>query len=390
MGTGIVARWLAHLAEEIEVLPTDGGGDRELALRKFMSTPCQVERVLMLGTLVCLDSFLHVLTILPLRFALALYCLFRPHNWKPGRWSDIARGVLILLSLGCLFRVNLSQVYYALRGQGGITLFALFSIFEVVDKVFCVFGQDILECLVSVSYDNSVLKFCIYGLMAFAYCVLHSFVLLWQLATLNLTFNSGSNSMLSLLLTSQVGEIKSAVFKTFDAEKLFQLTCEDITQRFLTMVMIFMIMSRLIVDSSCCTSDLVRAALVLLISTTLVDYLKHAYITNFNGHSPEVLYTKFVQIIVSDFQAYKQLSSRHLMMRRSSLPVLPLVVVFVSVLVKNPSISISRLAILWLSLLATKLILGTYLTDYAAQKVKKLGAVRREHSFEYPSSPKKH
>lgn len=389
MGTGIVTRLWAHLVAEIEVPSTDVGIDREQALRRFVSTPCHVERVLMSGTLVCLDSFLHVMTILPLRFILALCCFLTPRSWKPSQWSDIARGLLMILSMGCLLHVNLSQVYYALRGQGGITLYALFSIFEVVDKVCCVFGQDILECLVSVSYDSSVLKVSIYGLVAFAYCVFHSFILLWQLATLNLTVNSGSNSMLSLLLTSQVGEIKSAVFKTFDAEKLFQLTCEDITQRFQMIIMVFMIMSRSIVESSCCTSNIFRAALFLLVSTTLVDYLKHAYITNFNGHSPEMLYTKFLKIIMSDFHTHKQLSSRHLMMRRSSLPVLPLVVVSVCVLVKNPSISYSRLFTLWFTLLFAKLLLGVYLFDYSTQRVKQLGVIRREDSFAYPSSPKK-
>jgi len=43
--------------------------------------------------------------------------------------------------------------------------------------------------------------------------------------SLNVAINSYNNALLSFLISNQFGEIKSAVFKRFERENLFQLTC---------------------------------------------------------------------------------------------------------------------------------------------------------------------
>lgn len=57
------------------------------------------------------------------------------------------------------------------------------------------------------------------------YLVAHTLVLFYQLVTLNVVFNSYSNALLTLLLSNQFVEIKGSVFKKFEKENLFQLTC---------------------------------------------------------------------------------------------------------------------------------------------------------------------
>jgi hypothetical protein len=55
--------------------------------------------------------------------------------------------------------------------------------------------------------------------------VIHTMVLFFQAITLNVAINSFSNALLTLLVSNQFVEIKSAVFKKFEKENLFQLSC---------------------------------------------------------------------------------------------------------------------------------------------------------------------
>jgi hypothetical protein len=55
--------------------------------------------------------------------------------------------------------------------------------------------------------------------------VAHSIVLFYQVVTLNVAINSHSNALLTLLLSNQFVEIKGSVFKKFERENLFQLSC---------------------------------------------------------------------------------------------------------------------------------------------------------------------
>lgn len=55
--------------------------------------------------------------------------------------------------------------------------------------------------------------------------VAHTLVLFFQMVTLNVAVNSYSNALLTLLISNQFVEIKGSVFKKFEKENLFQLSC---------------------------------------------------------------------------------------------------------------------------------------------------------------------
>jgi len=55
--------------------------------------------------------------------------------------------------------------------------------------------------------------------------VAHTMVLFVQMVTLNVAVNSYSNALLTLLISNQFVEIKGSVFKKFEKENLFQLSC---------------------------------------------------------------------------------------------------------------------------------------------------------------------
>ena len=55
--------------------------------------------------------------------------------------------------------------------------------------------------------------------------VIHSLVLFYQVVTLNVAINSHNNALLTLLVSNQFVELKGSVFKKFEKENLFQISC---------------------------------------------------------------------------------------------------------------------------------------------------------------------
>ena len=54
---------------------------------------------------------------------------------------------------------------------------------------------------------------------------MHTLVLVYQLLSLNVAVNSFDHALLPLLLSNQFVEIKGTVFKKFEKDNLFQITC---------------------------------------------------------------------------------------------------------------------------------------------------------------------
>ena len=57
-------------------------------------------------------------------------------------------------------------------------------------------------------------------------------VFFYQSMTLNVAINSHNSALLSLQISNQFVEIKGSVFKKFEKENLFQLSCADAVERF--------------------------------------------------------------------------------------------------------------------------------------------------------------
>lgn len=172
-------------------------------------------------------------------------------------------------------------------------------------------------------------------LLALAYNVIHATALFYQVITLNVAVNAYSNALLTLLMSNQFVEIKSTVFKKFEKENLFQLTCADVVERFQLWLMLMIIALRNIAEvgglsvgkSSNPADEIIRNAtvplrtsilpnsftlmpswgvevltpfLVVLGSEMIVDWLKHAYIIKFNNVKPAV-YKRFLDVLTKDY-----------------------------------------------------------------------------------------
>jgi hypothetical protein len=175
-------------------------------------------------------------------------------------------------------------------------------------------------------------------LLSLVYTVAHSITLFYQVITLNVAVNSYSNALLSLLLSNQFVEIKSSVFKRFEKENTFQLTCADMVERFELWIMLTIIGLRNVVEvgglsvpgagselgdeggpsalpihspsilpfsftilpSWFWSGEVLSPFLIVIGSEMLVDWIKHAYINKFNNIKPN-FYSRILDILAKDY-----------------------------------------------------------------------------------------
>lgn len=450
-------------------------------LINFLVLPLALEQVLWFGALTCLDAWLYLFTILPLRFARALYILMSswvvnlnaeirficgfiiegvgrvyrrrlearsasletketpkaassrrrdhplsgpeghlraksdmsrrsrqssahkhrrqksvPSALLPDDKADILKGLLTIATCIVLMRFDASRMYHWIRGQAAIKLYVIYNVLEVGDRLLSAIGQDVLECLFSKEAlerkpngRSKVLRpFWLFHL-ALAYTVLHAMALFYQVITLNVAVNSYSNALITLLLSNQFVEIKSTVFKKFEKENLFQLTCADVVERFQLWLMLTIIASRNIVETGVFSSwfslgslkdqaaantnstplttppktsssilpqsftffpssllaslsgansiiptmaQVLGPFLIVLGSEMLVDWLKHAYINKFNNTRPTI-YGRFLDVLAKDY--YVHAFADQNLTRRLGLPVIPLACLFFRVSVQT-------------------------------------------------------
>ncbi|KAL9025702.1 MAG: hypothetical protein Q9196_005519, partial [Gyalolechia fulgens] len=304
---------------------------------------------------------------------------FRKHNRAkstpsalgPDNKADIVKGFLILCSCLILMQFDASRMYHGIRGQAAIKLYVIYNVLEVCDRLFSAIGQDILECLFSKEAlerkpdgRSKVMRPFWLFILALTYNLIHSTALFYQVITLNVAVNSYSNALLTLLMSNQFVEIKSTVFKKFEKDNLFQLTCADVVERFQLWLMLTIIALRNLIETGGLTlssSDAISPSsplsntsssiypksftifptwagllfqpfILVLGSEMLVDSLKHCYITKFNNTKPAI-YGRFLDVLAKDY--YTNAFADQNLTRRLGLPEIPLSCLFIRALVQT-------------------------------------------------------
>ncbi|KAJ5129527.1 uncharacterized protein N7515_005566 [Penicillium bovifimosum] len=322
-----------------------------------------------------------------------------PSTLLPDDKADILTGLLMIATCCVLMYFDASRMYHWIRGQAAIKLYVIYNVLEVSDRLLAAIGQDVLECLFSREAlerrpdgrSKIIRPFWLF-LLALVYTVSHATSLFYQVMTLNVAVNSYSNALITLLLSNQFVEIKSTVFRKFEKDNLFQLTCADVVERFQLWLMLTIIASRNIVEtgafnfignfglnssftsqSSTSTNStplstpprtassilpqaftlfpssilssfnsvnsiiptlaqVLGPFLVVLGSEMLVDWLKHAYINKFNNNRPAI-YGRFLDVLAKDY--YTNAFGEQNLTRRIGLPVIPLSCLFFRVSVQT-------------------------------------------------------
>ncbi|KAL2158780.1 hypothetical protein VTH06DRAFT_3971 [Thermothelomyces fergusii] len=291
-----------------------------------------------------------------------------PSNLTSFHKADLLQGAILICSSIALMNLDASRMYHFIRAQSAIKLYAIYNLLEIGDKLLAALGQDVFECVFSTetlsrnsSGRSKVMLPLGMFLLALVYNILHSVILFYQVIALNVAVNSYSNALLTLLMSNQFVEIKSAVFKRFEKENMFQLTCADIVERFQLWIMLIIIGMRNVVEvgglsvpgagsedsgpssiplhtssilpasftilpSWLWSGEVLSPFIVVIGSEMVVDWIKHAYINKFNNIK-STFNSRILDILCKDY--YTTAFVTPSLTRRLGLPLLPLSCLFI-------------------------------------------------------------
>ncbi|XP_064916673.1 transmembrane anterior posterior transformation protein 1 homolog isoform X4 [Columba livia] len=241
-----------------------------------MRIPKELEKLMFFGIFLCLDAFLYVFTLLPLRVFLAMFRF---------------------ITLPC----------YGLRDR------RLLQPAQVADRLFSSFGQDILDALYWTATEPKERKRAHIGViphffMAVLYVFLHAILIMVQATTLNVAFNSHNKSLLTIMMSNNFVEIKGSVFKKFEKNNLFQMSNSDIKERFTNYVLLLIVCLRNMEQFSWNPDHLwvlFPDVCMVVASEIAVDIVKHAFITKFNDITADV-YSEYRASLAFDLVSSRQ------------------------------------------------------------------------------------
>jgi hypothetical protein len=312
-------------------------------MEEFLRVPSHLERLQSFGIIVCLDCYLNVLTILPLKFVLGVACLIwtafqkktntkllfsRKYMYKMLQFLN----VLTVYHVVC--QISVGKLYHWVRGQTMMKLYLVTAIVEVFDRLMCSFGQDALDSM----YWNTTRrpyhrKMIVSYAIASVYVLLHSLVLMVHITTLNVAMNSADSALISLLIGGNFAEIKSTVFKKYNKKNLFQIAMSDICERFKLYLFMFLITLLNLSQGSNTYHTMkgfLRMGVLVMASETLSDWIKHSFIAKFN-FIPSNVYDDYALIIAGDVTGIGHegvnIDHTHAVVKRVGLAQLPLLCV---------------------------------------------------------------
>ncbi|XP_032962087.1 transmembrane anterior posterior transformation protein 1 homolog isoform X4 [Rhinolophus ferrumequinum] len=325
-----------------------------------MRIPRELEKLMVFGIFLCLDAFLYVFTLLPLRVFLALFRLFTLPCYglrdrrllQPAQVCDILKGVLLVICYFMMHYVDYSMMYHLIRGQSVIKLYIIYNMLEVADRLFSSFGQDILDALYWTATEPKERKRAHIGFV----------------------------------------EIKGSVFKKFEKNNLFQMSNSDIKERFTNYVLLLIVCLRNMEQFSWNPDHLwvlFPDVCMVIASEIAVDIVKHAFITKFNDITADV-YSEYRASLAFDLVSSRQKNAytdySDSVARRMGFIPLPLAVLLIRVVTSSIKVqgilSYACVILFYFGLITLKVLNSIVLLGKSCQYVKK--AKMEEKLFNRP------
>lgn len=277
--------------------------ERERVYDTIFRLPWRCELLIDVGFFVCFNSFLSLLTIMPVRAVMMFWRLFTTSGRqlkKPSTAELSDFGCFVVLAGGVMLlgRTDISLIYHMIRGQGTIKLYVVYNVLEVFDKLWQSFGGDVFETLFSSadglaccspdSWRYWVQRYTTDLVLAAVASITHSFILLAQAITLSTCIVAHNNALLALLVSNNFAEIKSNVFKRFSKDNVQRIVYADSVERFhITAFVIFVLAQNLVEAEGPWFSNFLSNALLVYFSEMAIDIIKHSFIAKFNDIKPD-------------------------------------------------------------------------------------------------------
>ena len=268
-----------------------------------MKIPRELEKFLAYGCMQCADSFLYIFTFLPLRYIMALWALLtRPlirclkrrrdlqRTLSPAETCDLLKGTMWIIVSYVLLYADTNMLYHLIKSQSIIKLYMFYNMLEIGDRLLSAFGQDIIDALFWTATEprtTSKRHLSVFAHFVFAviYVLLHSILVMFQATALNVAINSSNKGLLTIMMSNNFVELKGSVFKKFDKNNLFQLTCSDVRERFHLSILLVIVMIQTMREYNWKSEQfmvMLPDCFWVMFTEFMVDWIKHAFITRFN------------------------------------------------------------------------------------------------------------
>ena len=340
-----------------------------------MKVPIEFEKFLFQAYFQIVDSFLFVFTLLPIRFLLSCWFIISRSSRKllarfshyqrhprftsdqpsscgyfggilqPAEVCDLLKGLILICATILISYIDTSVLYHNIKSQSVIKLYLFFNLLEVFDKLLSTHGSDVLDSLFwtanePVNNQNKgrmSFKVLPHLLGAVVYVLIHGLLVLLQATTLNVALNSKNKALLIIMLSNNFVEIKGMVFKKFEKNNLFHMSCSDARERHHLLVLVIIVMLQTLKQYNWNEEQfyiLLPDCLLILVAEMGVDWFKHAFVTRFNEINCEV-YREYAVTLAYDLVSSKikgaYADHSDLVSRRMGFIPLPLAVVVIRV-----------------------------------------------------------
>lgn len=268
-----------------------------------MKIPRELEKFLAYGCMQCADSFLYIFTFLPIRYVMALWalltrplirCLKRRKDFhrilSPAETCDILKGTMWIIVSFTLLYADTNMLYHLIKSQSIIKLYMFYNMLEIGDRLLSAFGQDIIDALFWTATEPRTaskrhLSVFAHFIFAIIYVLVHSILVMFQATALNVAVNSSNKGLLTIMMSNNFVELKGSVFKKFDKNNLFQLTCSDVRERFHLSILLVIVMIQTMREYNWKSEQfliMLPDCFWVMFTEFIVDWIKHAFITRFN------------------------------------------------------------------------------------------------------------
>ncbi|XP_049872451.1 protein TAPT1 homolog [Pectinophora gossypiella] len=384
----------------------------------FIKIPQELEKFMAYGFFQCADSLLFVYTFLPLRFIMAFWSFFtrlfrrcfgiyshpRKNVLKPAETCDVLKGFILLVCSILMCYIDTNMMYHLVKSQSVMKLYIFYNMLEVGDRLFSAFGQDTIDALFWTATEprdrrREHLGVIPHLLFAMTYVFLHSLLVLFQATTLNVAFNSNNKSLLIIMMSNNFVELKGSVFKKFDKNNLFQVSCSDVRERLHLSVLLFIVVLQTMKEFTWREERfwiLAPDCVLVLTFEVIIDWVKHAFITRFN-EIPYGVYREYTVSLAYDVaqtrQKYAFSDHSDLVARRMGFIPLPLGVVITRVLVHAVKVdgfaAIFLITIAYLCLISIRVLVSIVILGKACDLISQHQMEKNESHHTTPKKEQK-
>lgn len=327
----------------------------------FFKLPAELERFIFYGGLACTDAILHLVTYVPITIFTVLVryfynvCSLRKFKITYSELVCFYKVLLLVIGIMVTWVIEPSFLYHTIKSQTIMKLYIMYNMLEIGDRLLASFGQDVMDALYYSCMKNNhysshpqfsdMISSIPYFALAVIYIVLHVFLLLTQVTTLNVAFNSHNKALLIIMMSNNFIELKGTVFKKFEATNLFQISCADCRERLQLWFMCYIVMIRNFSSKIDFEQliEMIPFALYIIGAEYLIDWMKHSFIIKFNHIQFDKTYKEYCTLLANDIVMAKiegssshqgQHSAVDQICRRTGFSILPITVLVIAITVQ--------------------------------------------------------